>query len=336
MNCVRTLPATVDSPRAQRRFITRMGQDGTAGLNVGFPTRERGPRVGTSAVSVIMAARNAGRTVRAAVCSILAQDYPDFELVVVDDASDDATSSILATLAEDRLHVMRADTRVGRSAARNRAIREARHGLIAVMDADDFSLPSRLSRSVGILESEPELGGVGGQAAAMDGGKLRRFGAAPTDREVVNRALLAGRMPLVHPSLLIRREVIDATGGYDETVTWCEDLELLSRAAKRFEFTSSPDVWLLYRKRRRDSWSQLWNTERSRRAIADRLASRKPYTGKDTAATLAWSARAWIGQRRQQSAEVLNPTPEMRTAFDDCRAYDTLDAVASSTSIRAS
>jgi glycosyltransferase involved in cell wall biosynthesis len=283
-----------------------------------------------------MAARNAQRTVRAAVSSILAQDYPDFELVVVDDASDDATSTILTTLTDERLRVVRADTRVGRSAARNRAIHEARHGLIAVMDADDFSLPTRLSRSVGFLHSEPDLGGVGGQAAAIDGGQLKVFGAAPTDREVVKRTLLAGQMPLVHPSLLVHREVIDATGGYDETVTWSEDLELLSRAAQQFEFTSSSDVWLLYRKRPRDSWSQLWNTERSRRRIANRVASRRTYTGKDTAATLAWSARAWIGQRRQESSELADPTPEMRAALDECLALDALDAVAPSTSTRAS
>jgi teichuronic acid biosynthesis glycosyltransferase TuaG len=292
--------------------------------------------VGTSAVSVIMAARNAQGTVRAAVSSVLAQDYSDFELVVVDDASDDATSSILTKLAADRLRVVRVDARVGRSAARNRAIREARHGLIAIMDADDFSLPTRLSKSVEFLDSESGLAGVGGQAVAMDGGQLKVFGVAPTDREVVRRTLLAGQMPLVHPSLLIRRDVLDATGGYDETVTWCEDLELLSRAAQRFEFTSSPDVWLLYRKRPHDSWSQLWNTERSRRRIANRLASRRTYAGKDAAATLASSARAWVGQRRQGSPELPNPTPEMRAALDECLAYDTVDAAALSTSLRAS
>lgn len=284
--------------------------------------------MGTSAVSVIMAARNSERTIRAAVCSILAQDYPDFELVVVDDASSDATSSILAGLAHGRLRVVRVDARLGRSAARNLAIRNARHGLIAIMDADDFALPTRLSRSVRLLEREPDLGGVGGQAAAMSDGRLRTFGAASTDREVVKRTLLAGRMPLVHPSMLVRREVLDTCGGYDNTVRWSEDLELLSRAAKQFEFTSSPDVWLLYRIRPRDSWPQLWNTERVRRRISRGLASRRPVPGRDAVATLAWSARAWIGQRRQEPPELPHSTPEMRAALDDCLAYDAVDATA--------
>lgn len=291
--------------------------------------------MGASAVSVIMAARNAQGTVRAAVSSILAQDYSNFELVVVDDASDDATSSILTKLAGERLRVLRANSRVGRSAARNRAIREARHDLIAVMDADDFSLPTRLSRSVGFLDGEPALAGVGGQAVAMDAGQLKVFGVAPTDRDVVKRTLLTGHMPLVHPSLLVRREVFEATGGYDETVTWCEDLELLSRAAHQFEFASSPDVWLIYRKPRRDSWSQLWNTERSRRRIASRLAAHPAFAGTDTAAALALSARGWIGQRRQESAELSNPTPELSAALAECLAYDTLDAVTPPTSISA-
>ncbi len=282
--------------------------------------------MGASAVSVIMAARNAQGTVRAAVSSILAQDYPDFELVVVDDASDDATTSILTNLADDRLRVVRVDARVGRSAARNRAIKEAQHGLIAIMDADDFSLPTRLSSSVAFLDSEPTLAGVGGQAVAIDRDQLKAFGAAPTDRTVVRRALLAGHMPLVHPSLLLRREVFDTTGGYDETVTWCEDLELLSRAVQRFEFASSADIWLLYRRRHRDSWNQLWNTERSRRRVADRLAARRTYAGKDAAATLTSSARAWIGQRRHESSELASPTPQIRAAFAQCLAFDTQDA----------
>ena len=293
--------------------------------------------MGASPVSVVMAARNAQRTVRAAVNSILAQDYPDFELVVIDDASDDATSSILTKLTNERLRVVRTDVRIGRSAARNQAIREARHDLIAIMDADDFSLPTRLSRSVRLLESEPELGGVGGQAAAMDAGQLKVFGPAPTDREVVRRDLLGGRMPLVHPSLLLRREVTDATGGYDEAVTWSEDLELLSRAAQlQFQFASAPDVWLLYRTRTRDSWAQLWNTERSRRRVADRTSPRRNHAGKDSLAALTWSARAWIGQRLHQSSELADPTPEMRAALDQCLAYDALDAVPLPASIRAS
>ena len=282
--------------------------------------------MGTSAVSVVMAARNSERTVRAAVCSILAQDYGDFELVIVDDASSDRTSSILAGLAHDRLRVVRTDARLGRSAARNRAIRTAKHSLIAIMDADDFALPSRLARSVQLLESDAELAGVGGQAAAMSGGRLRIFGSAPTDRGAVKRALLAGRMPLVHPSMLVRREVFEACGGYDEVVMWSEDLELFSRAAPQFEFVSSPDVWLLYRIRERDGWAQLWNTERARRQIANQLASRRPFSGTDAVATLAWSTRGWFGQRRHRPAELPDPTPEMRAALDDCLAYDAMDA----------
>jgi teichuronic acid biosynthesis glycosyltransferase TuaG len=282
--------------------------------------------MGTSAVSVIMAARNAERTVRAAVCSILTQDYQEFELVVVDDASSDATSSILAELAQDRLRVVRTDRRLGRSVARNLAIREARYSLIAIMDADDFALPTRLSRSVQLLESEPGLGGVGGQAAALSGGRLREFGRASTDPEIVKRSLLAGRMPLVHPSMLVRREVLDTCGGYNDAVTWSEDLELLSRAAEHFDFKSSPDVWLLYRTRSRDSWTQLRNTERQRRQIANALAAHRSVPGKDTFGTLAWSARAWIGQHRHEPPELADPTPEMRAALDDCLAYDAVDA----------
>lgn len=96
-------------------------------------------------VSIVMPAYNAARTLRAAVDSVLAQDFPDFELIVCDDASRDDTAVLLAACADPRLKVVRNTANLGEGGARDRAIAEARGKWIAVIDADDAWLPQRLS-----------------------------------------------------------------------------------------------------------------------------------------------------------------------------------------------
>ncbi|MFZ5722408.1 MAG: glycosyltransferase family 2 protein [Pseudomonadota bacterium] len=96
-------------------------------------------------VSVVMPAYNAARTLRAAIDSVLAQDFSDLELIVCDDASRDDTAALLATYTDPRLKVVRNAANLGEGGARDRAIAEARGAWIAVIDADDAWLPGRLS-----------------------------------------------------------------------------------------------------------------------------------------------------------------------------------------------
>lgn len=97
-------------------------------------------------VSVIMPARNAQATVLEAIRSVLAQTHRDFELLVCDDASSDATASIVAAVGDPRLHLMRNATSLGPGPSRDRLIAAAKGDYVAVLDADDVYLPGRLER----------------------------------------------------------------------------------------------------------------------------------------------------------------------------------------------
>lgn len=96
-------------------------------------------------VSVVMPAYNACRTIHAAIESVLAQNFPDLELIVCDDASADGTAELLAGYRDPRLRVVRNPANLGEGGARDRAIAEARGEWIAVIDADDAWLPRRLT-----------------------------------------------------------------------------------------------------------------------------------------------------------------------------------------------
>src|SRR5437867_9556704 len=110
---------------------------------------------GVPRVSVLMPVRDGERFVREAVESILGQTFQNFELLIVDDGSTDATPSILLEFTDPRLVRLRQD-RAGLIAALNRGLDLARGEYIARMDADDIALPRRLERQVKFLDGNPE------------------------------------------------------------------------------------------------------------------------------------------------------------------------------------
>ena len=108
-------------------------------------------------VSVLMTVRDEEKHVAAAVDSILGQSFGDFEFVVVDDGSADGTADALRAYDDARLRVT-ISSPVGRAAALNCALAQARAPLIALMDADDVSVEDRLARQVDFLRSAPSVG----------------------------------------------------------------------------------------------------------------------------------------------------------------------------------
>lgn len=101
-------------------------------------------------VSVVMAARNADRTILEAMCSVLDQTMAELELIVCDDASTDGTSDLLASVDDSRLRVIRNETNIGAGPSRDRAIATARGTWLAVIDADDAWEPQRLERLLAV------------------------------------------------------------------------------------------------------------------------------------------------------------------------------------------
>src|SRR5690606_5954977 len=186
-------------------------------------------------VSVVMPARNAADTVARAVRSVLAQTFPDFELLVVDDGSTDETAdaALAAAAGDARLRILDRG-RCGLVAALNAGIDAARGRLIARLDADDEMLPRRLEAQVALLDERPDVGVASG-LVEFGGDPRRALGYAlhvewlnslvEPDDIALNRFI---ESPVAHPSVMFRRELIERHGGYldnDEP----EDYELWLR-----------------------------------------------------------------------------------------------------------
>jgi glycosyltransferase involved in cell wall biosynthesis len=197
-------------------------------------------------VSVVLPVRDGERFVREAVESVLAQTYADLELIVVDDGSTDGTAAALAGFRDERLRVLRQEPS-GLVAALRRGVAEARAPLVARMDADDVSEPARLERQVELLERRPRVGMAATWTAVIDeeGRELRREVLPPAHEDLARRLLL--RNPFQHGSVVVRRDALEAAGGYRDDYGANEDYDLWRRLARSWELACVPEVLYRYR-----------------------------------------------------------------------------------------
>ena len=199
------------------------------------------------AVSIVMPAYNAAGTIRESLDSIAKQSFSDFAIIVVDDKSRDSTISVVEAWRADNpgveLRLIPAPANRGPAAARNLGIADSQGEWLAFLDADDAWLPNRLRTQMDLAEREPRVDmWCGGTVAYCnrrtdDGGPLdqargrrKAENAIPTTREVVLEDL-AVKNPIATSSVLVRKEAVQAVGGFDESFCGPEDYDLWIRIA---------------------------------------------------------------------------------------------------------
>lgn len=160
-----------------------------------------------------MGAYNCAVTLDAAIRSIAAQTYTDWELVACDDASSDSTSAVLSGWAsrEPRIRVIRNESNQGLAVALNRCIKEARGELLVRQDADDVSLPHRLGALVAAMDANPGQTVIGSWMTCFD--DAGDTGSIRT-KEYPTKEDLAGGTVFCHPTCIMRKAAIVGLGGY--------------------------------------------------------------------------------------------------------------------------
>lgn len=195
-------------------------------------------------VTVLMPVHNGENYLREAIESVLAQTFRDFELLIVDDASTDSSPEIIRAYSDKRVRLLTNERNLKVAASLNRGLDEARGEYVARMDADDICLPRRLEKQVEFMDSHPQVG--------ISGTRAKAFGAAsytirhPVDPKTI-RARLLFNTAFVHPSVIMRRRLLEEHGLRYSTLRHFEDLELWQRAAECFECGNLDKTLLLYR-----------------------------------------------------------------------------------------
>jgi glycosyltransferase involved in cell wall biosynthesis len=188
-------------------------------------------------VSVVIPTYNRAHLVGRAIKSVLEQTYQDYQLLVIDDASTDATEQAVLDFRDPRVSYVRHPRNLGGSAARNTGIREAKGTYIALLDSDDTWLPKKLEEQVKKLRTLPDKVGVvyaGANHVVEETGEVKKA-TVPIHRGKVFDNLLE-RNFLASPTPLIRAQCFAEAGLFDEELPSCQDWDMWIRISRHYEF----------------------------------------------------------------------------------------------------
>lgn len=200
-------------------------------------------------VSVIMSMHNAAATVGHAVRSLQWQTLREWELILIDDGSRDASAEVVARMRDPRIRILSDGQRRGLAARLNQAVDLARGDFIARMDADDVCYPERLAKQVSFLKTNPGIDLVGcGAAVFVGNGTLVGLLLVPTRHQDIVANPDRG-FPLPHPTWCGRAAWF-RRHRYDGSLARAQDQDLLLRCHSQSSLAALPEILLGYRQQR--------------------------------------------------------------------------------------
>lgn len=203
-------------------------------------------------ISVLMTVFNGQQWLNEAIRSVLDQTYSDFEFVIVDDGSTDATPDILrrATRLDSRIRIVSHEN-MGVSRSVNAVLPELQHEWVARFDADDLMMPQRLERQAAFLAENPDVAVASCLADYIDadGDTVGRYDNPLTSRDEVRAWIEAGRViHFIQSGAIMRRDVVEQVGGYRPEFSVTEDTDLWNRVAEAgFTVLVQPEVLMQVR-----------------------------------------------------------------------------------------
>lgn len=180
-------------------------------------------------LSVVMSVYNGESYLRDAIESILNQTFKDFEFIIIDDGSEDASEDIIRSYDDSRIKFVQQDN-AGLPIALNKGIDLAKGEYIVRMDADDISVPDRLKIQFDFMKAHSDVDILGGRACLIDErGKEIGEKIKPTDPMIIKRALEYA-CPVIHPTYIVRTSVYRKLNGYRSCFPVGQDYDFLLRA----------------------------------------------------------------------------------------------------------
>ncbi|MCI5115354.1 MAG: glycosyltransferase family 2 protein [Candidatus Electrothrix sp. AW1] len=198
-------------------------------------------------VSVILPVHNGADYIHEAIASVLGQTYLDFELIIIDDCSTDATVNIIQSFQDTRLRLISSHKRLGICNALNIGLKNANGLFIARMDADDICHPSRLERQILFLQKHQNIGFCGSWVQRFGEKQHPQRSCVPVGPMRV-KAFAVYDNPMVHSSVMLRRKVLqNVEPVYRDDFAHAEDFDLWTRLLKEIEGDNLSETLLDYR-----------------------------------------------------------------------------------------
>tara|TARA_B100000242_G_scaffold286364_1_gene251853 strand:- start:4225 stop:4968 length:744 start_codon:yes stop_codon:yes gene_type:complete len=199
-------------------------------------------------ISVLMSVYNNDKTLKKSTESVLNQEFKNFEFLIIDDGSRDASWEILNKFSkkDKRIRLFKNNKRKGLAYSLNKIIKKSRGKYLARMDADDFSKKNRFKIQIEFLQKNKEIDLVGSMAKTFEGKIL----IVPKDDNLIKKTIIK-KNPFIHPSIMARRNFF-IKNRYNPKYSKCQDYELWLRVYRNHKFYNINKVLLLYNKSKID------------------------------------------------------------------------------------
>lgn len=223
-------------------------------------------------ISVILSVGSQKKYLKDAVQSILNQTFKDFEFIIINDASKN-----LEIPKDSRIKIITNTRHLGLTRSLNIGLKKAKGEFIARMDADDISKPERLKTETEFLEQNPDVALVGSWVDLInEKGSFLHTKKLPIDYENIKNNLIKANQ-FYHPTLLIRKNILDKVGFYDEKYEFSQDYELVLRIASKYQVANIPESLLEYRVNTKSAISHGYVKEQAKFALMARIKALKDY-----------------------------------------------------------
>lgn len=183
-------------------------------------------------ISVVMTVYNEEKYISETITSVLNQTFQDFELVIIDDNSDDATYAILENICDERIKIHKNQENLGCAKSSNIGLQLARGEYIARIDGDDTWYPEKLDRQYDFLLKNPDIAilGTGNEVIDENGETIDNWDSTISPEAAY--FLLNFRNCLTHSTVMYKKAFALENGGYNEAVKWALDYDFFHRASK--------------------------------------------------------------------------------------------------------
>lgn len=217
-----------------------------------------------------MSVRNGKKFLQQALDSISNQSFKDWELIAVNDDSEDRTEEILESFRKKWFNVViiKNEKKMGLTKSLNKGLKKCQGEFVARLDADDISIANRLEKQIDFMRANPDCAFCGSSAWYIDenGEKIGEKSMSESFTDIKNKLLFNNQF--IHSSLFFRKDVLVQAGGYDESFLTSQDYELVLRLLSKHRAGNLPEKLVCWRLSKKSlSWSgkrQEWDAIRAR------------------------------------------------------------------------
>lgn len=238
-------------------------------------------------ISVIIPAFNSEKTIKETIDSVLKQTFTDFEIIVINDGSQDTTLELIEQIKDDRIKVFSFNN-AGGNVSRNRGLKLAVGEFVSFLDADDLWTPDKLESQLADLKNNLSAQVAYSWTDYIDeNGKFLVRGTHITANGDVYEQLLVSNFLENGSNPLIRRKALIALGGFDESLNAAQDWDMWLRLADQYHFVAIPSVQILYRVTANSLSTNLTRQEKSCLQVMERAYQRRPVIAYNMSRSLA-------------------------------------------------